>query len=184
MTGTAATRANEAVSGKVVERRTDSEGKEISQTPKFDAFIRDKAAQDEYEGADPYEAILQQVLKAETPDAVLTPTDVQQGSDLIDIPLALIGFRLNESEYDVGSPFYATMEVIHAATMEGMIVNTGHKKVLAQLIRLQQLADGPNEAFAFPFNVMFIQRGMSKVNTPMLELRKWEDTDIQTKAPF
>jgi hypothetical protein len=179
-----ATVKNQQANAEVAKSGSVSTGKEVSQTPEFDEFLKDQAAIGGDTGLDPYEAILRQVLNAESPDAVLTPTEVAQGTDLLDVPLALLGFRLNESEYDVGSPFYATMEVIDMRTNDGMVVNTGHKKVLAQLVRLQQLNDGPNEDYHFPFAVMFIQRGMSKVNTPMLELRKWEDADTQKEAPF
>jgi hypothetical protein len=179
-----ATIADPALKGNVVDTKKPEASQEISATPRFDQFIRDHKAEGGDIALDPYDAILKQVLSAESPDAVLTPTETAQGSDLLDVPLLLMGFHLNESEFDAGSPFYATLEVVDMRTEQGLVVNTGHKKVLAQLVRLQQLSDGPNETFNFPYQVMFITRGQSKVGTPMLELRKWEAEDEKKEAPF
>jgi hypothetical protein len=116
---------------------------------------------------DPYERIIQQVLDAETPDAVLTPTEVLQGRDLLDENIVILGFDLNQSEYDVGAPFYATINVVRSPDSPPVVVNCGHKKVIAQLVRLSELD-------AFPVQARFITRGVSRIGgTAMLELTKW-----------
>src|SRR6266849_3537612 len=91
----------------------------------FDAFLRDRQARDGDPERDPYEAILQQVLNAETPDAVLTPVEALQGRDLIGEPLVLLGFDLNKSDFDVGSPFYASMQVLRPPDGDPAVVNCG-----------------------------------------------------------
>lgn len=149
---------------------------------KLDALLHDAKAPDGDAEVDPYEAIIQQVLNADSPTAVLTPIDVLQGRDLIDEPLLLMDFSLNESEYDTGSPLYASMAVIRPD--EGpTVVNCGHKKVLAQLVKLKQFADGPNEEWCFPYRVKFITRGESKQGTPLLQLAMWKEEDY-TAPPF
>jgi hypothetical protein len=146
----------------------DSAGAVVRKS-EFDAFLANREAEKADTEQDPYEAIIKQVLNAESPDAVLTPTEVLQGRDLIDIPIVVLGFVLNKSEYDVGSPFYATMDVVTSPDAPPVKVNCGHKKVIAQLVRLEQLG-------AFPQAVRFITRGTSKVGgTPMLELTKWTE---------
>jgi hypothetical protein len=119
--------------------------------------------------ADPYERILKQVLSAESADVVLTPTEVTQARDIVGVPIVVIAFELNESEFDAGSPFYATITAILEPNGAPMPVNCGHRKVLAQLVRLQELD-------SFPIACQFIERGKSKIGgTPMLELTKWTD---------
>ena len=125
---------------------------------------------------DPYERIIRQVLDAETPDAVLTPPEVLQGRDLIDENIVVLDFELNKSEYDVGSPFYASIQALRNPDSPPVVVNCGHKKVIAQLVRLKELN-------AFPVQVRFMSRGVSKAGgTPMLELTKWGEQRVE--APF
>ena len=165
-------KTTEPVEGKVVDNLPanikDSAGGEVKRS-EFDAFLANREAERADSKEDAYESIIRQVLSAETPDAVLTPTDVLQGRDLIDVPLVVLGFVLNQSEYDVGSPFYATMDVIRGPDEPPFKVNCGHKKVIAQLVRMEELG-------GFPFQARFITRGTSKVGgTPMLELTKWTE---------
>lgn len=142
----------------------------------FDQFLTDKQARDGDPEVDPYERIIKQVLSAETADAVLTPVEVRQGRDIIGMPIIVLGFTLNESEYDAGSPFYASMDCLFPPDASPEVVNCGHKKVLAQLVRLQELD-------AFPAQVVFTTRGQSKQGTPMLELTKWPEVE-QTEVPL
>lgn len=122
-----------------------------------------------------YERIIAQVLSATSPDVVLTPVEALQARDIVGVPLILFGFDLNESEFDVGSPFYASMQCVVAQDQSPAVVNCGHKKVIAQLVKLKEFGQ-------FPYNVMFRERGVSKVGgTPMLELVKWEP---EPEPPF
>lgn len=122
-----------------------------------------------------YERIIAQVLAADSPDVVLTPVEALQARDVVGVPLLLFGHELNESEFDVGSPFYASMQCAIAQDDTPAIINCGHKKVIAQLVKLKQFDQ-------YPYRVMFRERGTSKVGgTPMLELVKWEQ---QEEPPF
>jgi hypothetical protein len=139
-------------------------------------FLADKSNQGGDPDRDPMDGIIQQVLNADSPAAVLTPTEALQASNLIQVPLMLVGWELAQSEYDAGSPFYANLAVL---TPDGQpnVVNCGHKKVLAQLIKLEEF----NE---YPYRVMFITRGQSRQGTPMLELTAWEEEAEPEPAPF
>lgn len=168
-----------AAEGTVVENLPanvrDSTGGEIKRS-EFDKFLTDREAERKDVESDPFEEIIRQVLNADSPDAVLTPTEVLQGRDLIGIPLVVLGFSLNQSEYDVGSPFYATIDAVKSPDEPPFKVNCGHKKVIAQLVKLEEFS-------AFPIQVKFITRGTSKIGgTAMLELTKWEASDAP--APF
>ncbi len=123
---------------------------------------------------DPFASIIRQILSSASADVVLTPVEATQASDIIDIPIVVFDFALNKSEYDVGSPFYASIQAQYAKTEEPIVVNCGHKTVIAQLIRLKQLG-------AMPFAATFETRGHSRQGTPMLRLRKYEEPE--TEAP-
>jgi hypothetical protein len=124
---------------------------------------------------DPMDGIIQQVLSAESPSAVLTPYEALQAKDLIGVPFLLTDWTPRESEFDAGSPIYASIAAI-MTDGSPQVINCGHKKVLAQLVKLKQF----NE---FPYKVMFITRGQSKQGTPMLELTTGPD-EAFAEVPF
>lgn len=161
--------------GTVVKREADSQPV-VRRESALDRFLLDASAQGGDVERDPLESIIRQVLSAESPAAVLTPTDVQQARDIVSVPLMLADFELNKSEFDVGAPFFASMAVLGPGGVP-MVVNCGHKKVLAQLVKLREF----NE---FPYRVMFIERGQSKQGTAMLELTAWEEETYKDNPPF
>jgi hypothetical protein len=142
----------------------------------LDKFLLDASQSGGDVERDPMDSIIRQVLDADSPAAVLTPTEVMQARDMVNVPLMLIDFELNKSEYDAGSPFFASMAVLLPESVPA-VVNCGHKKVLAQLVKLKQF----NE---FPYRVMFIARGQSQQGTPMLELTAWKEEDYTDNPPF
>jgi hypothetical protein len=142
----------------------------------LDEYLLNAKRDSEDFDSDPMERIIRQVLSAESPAAVLTPTDVKQARDIIGVPLLLADFDLNQSEFDAGAPFYANMAVL-APGGEPMVVNCGHKKVLAQLVKLKEFDQ-------FPYRVRFITRGTSKQGTPMLEMEAWEESEYADNPPF
>jgi hypothetical protein len=136
------------------------------------AQLDDWMRQEQEANADPdgaaYARIIDQVLSATSPDIVLTPVEAVQAKDMVGVPLLLFGGTLNESEYDQGSPFYVTLETVVNEDQTPVVINCGHKKVIAQFVKLREFGQ-------FPYQVMFRQRGVSKIGgTPMLELVKWE----------
>jgi hypothetical protein len=164
------------VTGEVVPAKNGSGSKPVGGQAALEKYLLDATTQDEGYERNPMDSIIQQVLNATSPAAVLTPTDVQQARDLIDIPMMLIDFELNKSEFDAGSPFYASMAMLGPGAVP-MVANCGHKKVLAQLVKLKQF----NE---FPYRVKFITRGQSQQGTPMLELTAWEEEEYSDNPPF
>ena len=159
--------AGDVVTGAVVDR-SEVTGRPTEYRSEFDKFLLTSQEQDgDGPAVDPFERIIAQVLSAETPDAVLTPVEAVQGRDLVGVNLLFHGFELNKSEYDVGSPFYLSMQCERADTGDPLVVNCGHKKVIAQAVKLKEFGQ-------WPYQVMFMERGHSKIGgTPMLELRKW-----------
>lgn len=165
----------EALEGKVVQTETDSTSPENSGGDSLTAFLTKDIAEMEERASDPMQRIIQQVLDADSVDAVLTPVEVMQARDIVGVPFLLQDFDLNQSEYDAGSPFYASMVCVMPPGDDVRVVNCGHKKVLAQLVKLRQFN-------ALPLPVKFIERGRSQQGTAMLELSKWDEGD--GPAPF
>ena len=161
--------SDDVIEGTVVSDITSEDGE-----PEYDAaltaWLSGAGGEVSERTTDPMARIIQQVMDAETPDAVLTPVEVQQARDLVNVPLVIMDFELNKSEYDAGSPFYASMVCGMPPDGEPAVVNCGHRKVIAQLVRLKQLG-------GFPVSAKFIERGKSKQGTAMLELTKWSDSD-------
>jgi hypothetical protein len=133
-------------------------------------FLTQDMAEMQERQSDPMQRIIQQVLDADSVDAVLTPVEVMQARDIVGVPFILQQFDLNQSEFDAGSPFYASIVAIMPPGDDVRVVNCGHKKVLAQLVKLRQFD-------ALPCPVKFIERGRSGQGTPMLELSKWAESD-------
>jgi len=161
--------------GKVVDHPPVNDGQTPVKASDLDQYLRDTHAAevDPDEGA--YARIIEQVLKSTTPDIVLTPTEAVDAKDMVGIPLVITGFDLNESEYDQGSPFYVSIHAFVAQDETEVVINCGHKKVIAQMVMLKRFDQ-------WPYRAMFRQRGVSKIGgTPMLELVKAEGPE---KAPF
>lgn len=134
----------------------------------LDNYLRASAEADADPDGDSYLRIIDQVLSATSVDVVLTPVEAMQAKDMTDIPLYLAGFDLNKSEYDVGSPFYVSMQCMVAQDGTPVVINCGHRKVIAQCVKLRQFDQ-------FPYQVQIRARGASAHGTPMLELIKWAD---------
>jgi hypothetical protein len=163
-----------------VPRRTALATSAPKTSEELDAFLYDA---NELESSDPdaaHRRIIDQVLSASTPDAVLTPVDAIDGAQVLGVPLLLFSWAMNKSEFDAGSPFYASMQCADLRTdpASPVVVNCGHKRVLAQLVKLQEFDQ-------YPYQVMFRTRGQSRHGTPMLELVKWEpdDSDSENSSP-
>jgi hypothetical protein len=100
------------------------------------------------EMSDNYRAIIEQILNADTPEQILTPIDIMQPRDVVGRALRLFDVRWQVSEFEVGSPKYASIECQDLETGQPMVINCGQKPVMAQMLRLSQLKDGlPQDAF-------------------------------------
>lgn len=140
------------------------------------AFLYEQGETAEAEMSDAYKSIIDQILSAETPDQILTPVEVKQPRDVVGEPLEMFDVRWQRSEFDAGSPMYASLECKEVATGMPVVVNCGQKAVMAQLVRLQQLD-------AFPFRAYFRQTGSNDHGTAMYRLTRLPDGD-QGTLPF
>lgn len=180
--------SEDAVEGTVVKVTKDdlaldpmSGARPLGMTDEESAFLYSKGTGSDLAEDDPYRRIIDQILSAESPDAVLTPVEARKLSEFIGVPLLLFGYDLQKSEYDVGTPFYAAMQCQEAETKSPVVITSGHKKVLAQLVKLRQFAQ-------WPYQVMPTQRGTGAGGDPLYELGKWPvdyvPGDLSKEPPF
>lgn len=113
-------------------------------------YLADEDAYRDPDRTQAYRQIIDQILNASTPEDVLTPIEAVNAKDVCDRPMTLYSFDINQSEFDVGSPFYATMKVRFFDDDNPTVVNSGNQALMAQLIRLSQLD-------AFPVTVTIKQ---------------------------
>lgn len=140
---------------------------EPTEPDKFSEWLQGQVDDGSEYRVDAHQKILDQILSAETPDEVLTPTEAYKARDMIGHKLLLHGFDMNESAFDVGTPFYASMRVTDTEDGQDKVVNGGHKKMIAQLIKLAEFGE-------WPYQVQVIEQGRSKKSgDTMLSLAKW-----------
>jgi hypothetical protein len=106
------------------------------------AYLQDESAYTEPDRTQAYRQIIDQILNADTPEDVLTPVEAVNASEHTERPFILYGFDVNQSEFDVGSPFYASMHVRFLDDDDPAVVNSGNQALMAQLIRLSQFENG------------------------------------------
>lgn len=124
-----------------------------------------------------YRMIIDQILNSETPEDVLVPVEAISAREFIGEPFILEGFAINKSDFEVGSPFYASLKVTILATDDRMVINTGNQAVLAQLVRLSQLD-------AFPQTCMITEGNRpNRFGTKPLRLRMAEQPRRQEEPP-
>lgn len=119
------------------------------------------------DSTDAYRLIIGQIMSAATPDEVLTPIEVMSAKDVVGMELLLRGVSFRQSEFDVGSPFYASMEMQRPDNGNSVVVNTGHQGMMAQLVKLNAF----NE---FPYRVKVTASNRpNRFGTYPLRLEKW-----------
>lgn len=113
-----------------------------------------------------YRDIVEQIMSSESVDEVLTPIEATSAREMIGVPLMINGVSINRSEYDVGSPYYLSVQCADPTDGHKLVVNVGHQGLMAQLIRIGQL-DG------FPVEAVIYEAGRAKPNGSIpLRLRK------------
>lgn len=106
-------------------------------------YMRTEELSEEEEKLAAYKRIIDQILAADTPDEVLTPIEAMSLRDFVGEVITIKHVSVNKSEYDVGSPFYFTMECVNETTQETLVLNSGVQRVMAQIVRLNQLGALP-----------------------------------------
>lgn len=118
-----------------------------------------------------YRAIIAQIMSAESIDEVLMPVDADNAADFVDRHLTLNGFEFNVSEFDVGSPVYASCKVYDHVDQRKRVLNTSWQALMAQLMKLAEMD-------AFPVDIAIRQaKKRNRFGKFALRLVKWEENN-------
>lgn len=131
-----------AIPDAIADMTGDERGSEFASN-ELARFITEEQGETSDDPTATYRQIIDQILSADTPEDVLTPVEAVSARDLVGQEFMLEGFSVNKSEFDVGSPFYASMQCREAGSNARIVINCGDQKVLAQLVRLGQLGALP-----------------------------------------
>lgn len=88
-------------------------------------------------------AIIHQILNAPDIDSVLEVFEPQKLEDFENRIIEIHGFQRQESDFDQGPRFYMSVKVIDVENGTRHLINVGEQGIMAQLIRLDQLATFP-----------------------------------------
>jgi hypothetical protein len=135
----AGTDQGEEVNGELI---TDSESRQMAE----DIILGRTAALDGIEDpANAQEQIVRRILEAPDEDTVLAEDSTTATKDLVGIPLEVASFRLLKSQLvdkETGEVREGAFMIVDARQLDDqkpITLNTGAPKIMAQLIRLQQL---------------------------------------------
>jgi hypothetical protein len=121
----------------------DQAGKDVAVPAGGLARLNDTLAEDLKAGrsnaADAVDAIVDQIMTAETLDEILSPAELTTAEEILGVPLQIFNWRPTRSEYTGGLEFYAIIECVRADTHLTDLVGCGAANVVAQLKRMSQL---------------------------------------------
>jgi hypothetical protein len=86
-----------------------------------------------------YEAIIAEIMSAETIEDLLNLPEPGNLSDHVDQVLEIYGFRVLDSEFQQGAKVYFVFGGQNLTTGEKFVVTCGEQAVMAQLLRAKQL---------------------------------------------
>lgn len=89
------------------------------------------------------EAMVAEVMASDTPDAVFREGLTIKAEDIVGTPITIMGFRVAETDFSEGFPFYVLLDVMIGQPPTKRVVSVGAFKVLAQIRRLDDLGEWP-----------------------------------------
>lgn len=131
--------------------RTDEDGAPVFkvgalEVRKFDTmaanvrtFVVDVAGQIASASDDVALEIVNDILTAETADAILGDADVMHAEEIIDVPVTVHAVKWQRSGVGAGLPFYALMTISHVGKDDTKLCSCSATNVMAQLWQLQRI---------------------------------------------
>jgi hypothetical protein len=126
----------------------DVEGKEVDLYPGLSlltTILAEVSTKPTSETKAAQNAIIMDVLSAETVEDVLADSSATPAEDVLDVPLKLNSVQYEKSDYAEGEPYYALLHVTRGDTGRDAVVSCGAQKVIAQALKLAQLSALPCE---------------------------------------
>lgn len=95
-------------------------------------------------------SMVERILNAATIDEVFAIQEARHARDLLGVPIEVVDFKFNESDFEAGAKYYVVLDCYDVETGDKMAVTCGGATVVAQLYQLGHLG-------AFPIKVKFSQ---------------------------
>ena len=89
------------------------------------------------------EDIVRRVLAAENPAEVFEENLTVPVEDILGTPIAIHGFRIGETEFTDGFPYYALVDFTAKGDPKVRVATVGAFKVMAQLMALDRMGEWP-----------------------------------------
>lgn len=106
-------------------------------------YIQTDERTPEERSEDVHKAIIQHVLQSANAESVLELIEAEGLKDYIGREIQIMGFSVNDSDYEQGAAVYVAIHAIDVETQTRRIITTGWQRVMAQLFRLDQLKAFP-----------------------------------------
>lgn len=102
-----------------------------------------RESEDDSTTADAMEQMIADILTAESVEDVLSEQLTVPVEKILGIPVQINGVRVGRTEFADGFPFYALLDCQYGQGMKPHVVSCGAFKVMAQLARMDMLAEWP-----------------------------------------
>jgi hypothetical protein len=128
-------------------------------------YIRQDERTPEERTEEVYRSIIEAVLQSPDANSVLELIEAEGLKDYVGRVIDIAGFSVNDSDYEQGAQVYVAIRAIDVETKTRRIITTGWQRVMAQLLRLQQLdafpvrctvhqAKRPNQHGSYPLQLV------------------------------
>lgn len=89
------------------------------------------------------EDMIGRAMNSATPDQVFAESMAVKVDSIINRPIQIMGFRIAETEFAEGFPYYALIDAAYGNPVEKHVITCGGFKILAQLYALDKLGEWP-----------------------------------------
>lgn len=86
-----------------------------------------------------YEAIIAEIMSAETVEDLLNLPEPSKMGDHVDQVLELFGYRALDSDYEGGAAVYFVIGGMNLTTGDKVVITCGEQAIMAQLLRAKQM---------------------------------------------
>lgn len=117
-------------------------------------------------------SIIEEIMAASDIDSMLLVPEPEKMTEFVGRHLRLEGYKVQESEFEQGAPIYLTLKVYDIDSDTKHLINTGEQRIMAQVIRIDQLGGVP-----FEFTVKQAKRP-NRYNRFPLALAAWEVINV------
>lgn len=142
-TGTEGTSDADIVNGELVQ---GTGGSMMGRSPAMMTVVQwcaERVSHTDQDESAAMEDIVRRVLASDTPDKVFEENLTVDVSSILGKPVTILGFRVAETEFTEGFPFYALVDCRYGNPQEDHVVTVGAFKVMAQLMALDRLGAWP-----------------------------------------